>query len=351
MVCHSRGLDLGGSLLEHALRVTVVSLGALALGGCYTGAPDTTGDEDYEGGTSATAVVAADRPPGRGPTAADAGDPRAWPPGEPANRSSERVCARWEADRDSFGRMPAWGPGANSCAPGQIPAQTREGGVRVTNTFRWLAGLQPLREDRSLSTAAQACAVLLERNGQLTHHPPRTWTCWNSLASDTAGRSNLIGARGFVMTPWAAVSGWIDEGRDLSRTLGHRRWMLLPSLATVGYGQTSGYACLDVVSGRPSGERRSWTAWPNAGPVPSQAMTRIWSFSSATLGITSATRVRVTQGGVEVPVTARLQPPGYGEDTVSWEVWPTLAGATYRVRVTGLRAGDVTYDVRPVPCR
>jgi hypothetical protein len=152
------------------------------------------------------------------------------------------------------------------------------------------------------------------------------------------------------MTPWAAVSGWIDDSRDLTMTLGHRRWMLFEPLTRVAYGQAEGFACLVVLQGHDGARTRSWVAWPNAGPTPMQAMTRIWSFSARGAGLSSTSQVRVTLDGQPLTVQAQLRAANYGDDTISWNMPTIRAGGVYRVTVMGLRNGDVTYEVRPVAC-
>lgn len=271
-------------------------------------------------------------------------------PGDPAARDANLVCAQWHALTDGVSALPPWSAGATPCDPGALPADTRVGAVRYTNAFRWLAGLAPVREDATQTAAAQACAVLVERNGQLSHTPPMTWTCWSTIGYQGTSSSNITGVRGFTMTVRDAIGGWIDDARDLSHTLGHRRWMLYPPLSTVGYGQASGYACLHILGATSNPRERAYVAWPNPGPTPMGAMTRLWSFSAASLGVGPSTRVAVTRDGAAVAVTAQLRQGNYGDPTISWDMPEVAAGSTYAVRVSGLSGPDVQYTVRPTAC-
>lgn len=272
------------------------------------------------------------------------------PPGDPATRSVATTCAQWRAASASIAGLGGWRPGASACDQGSLPPETRAGALRLTNAYRWLAGLAPLRDDAAQTAAAQACAVLVERNGQLNHTPPMTWTCWSALGYQGTSSSNITGVRGFTMTVRDAINGWIDDSRDLSHTLGHRRWMLYPPLSSMGYGQASSYACLYILGANDNPRPSTYVPWPNAGPTPADAMTRIWSFSSAALGVTAATRVEVTRDGAAVPVTAALRTGNYGDPTVSWDMPAIAAGSVYAVRVSGLAGADVRYEVRPVAC-
>lgn len=272
------------------------------------------------------------------------------PPGDPAMRDAATVCARWREERALLGSLPGWMPAADRCENGVLPEVTRTAGVRLTNVFRWLAGLAPTGENTAALPNAQACAVMMNANGQLSHRPPTSWACYSAAGAQGAATSNIGGGRGYTMTPWAAVSGWIDDSRDLTMTLGHRRWMLFEPLTRVAYGQAEGFACLVVLQGHDGARTRPWVAWPNAGPTPIQAMTRIWSFSARGAGLSSTTQVRVTLDGEPLTVQAQLRAANYGDDTISWNMPTIRAGGVYRVTVMGLRNGDITYEVRPVAC-
>lgn len=313
-------------------------------------------DPQDVGGPDASIAAPADATPRRDAGAPGVDAPRTLPVDvpsttrDPALRSEAEVCARWRGDTDGLDALAAWSPGAASCDPGTLPPTTRSAAVRLTNTYRWLAGLAPVGDDATQTAAAQACALLSERNGQLNHTPPMTWTCWSPLGYQGTSSSNITGLRGFRMTVRESVSGWIDDSRDLTRTLGHRRWMLYPPLSGVGYGQTAGYACLHILGPTANARPQPYVAWPNAGPTPTAAMTRIWSFSSASLGVGAATRVEVTRDGAAVAVSAQVRAGNYGDPTVSWDMPEIAAGARYAVRVTGLAGGDVRYEVRPTAC-
>lgn len=258
------------------------------------------------------------------------------------------ACAAFETLRDSQMQSAPWtaGPG---CDLGALPEPTRQASTVWVNYYRRLVGLAPVTEDRSDRSPAQACAVLLERNGQLSHTPPATWACATLMGREAAGRSNLSGNRGFPMSPWYAVRGWIDEGRDLSNTLGHRRWILSPELRSMAYGQTGSFACMTIGLGARDTRAPQWVAWPPGAWVPSTVMSTIWSFSKPGAGA-AGTQVQVWRDGVALAVTMVTRRPGYGDDTISWEVPTVAAGSVYRVRVGGPGERAIEYEVRPTSC-
>ena len=259
------------------------------------------------------------------------------------------ACSAWRTIRDRQTQMATWGAGATPCDLGALPEATRQASIEWVNFYRGLVGLRRVTEDRSDRVPAQACAVLLERNGQLTHTPPATWACATLTGRDAASRSNLSGNPGFPMSPWYAVRGWVDEGRDLSNTLGHRRWLFSPELHTMSYGQTGSFACMTLGLGARDTRAPAWVAWPPAGWVPTALMSTIWSFSKSGVGA-NGTQVQVYRDNVALAVTAATRQAGLGDDTISWDIPTPAAGSVYRVRVTlpGSRATE--YEVRPTSC-
>ncbi|MDB4932637.1 MAG: SCP-like extracellular [Myxococcaceae bacterium] len=259
------------------------------------------------------------------------------------------TCAAWAPMRDLQTRTAGWSSGSTACGAGALPDATRQASLTWVNYYRALAGLAPLSETAADRAAAQSCAVMLERNGQLSHTPPTTWACADATARATAGRSNLSGNPGFPMSPWYAVRGWVDEGRDLSNTLGHRRWMLSPELRSMAYGQTGSFACMTLGIGARDPAAPAFVAWPPAGWVPTAVVGTIWSLSRPGVAV-AGTTVQVTRDGAALAVNAAARPAGFGDDTVSWEMPAVVAGSSYRVRVSAPGAAAIEYEVRPTGC-
>ena len=259
------------------------------------------------------------------------------------------ACTAWRAIRDHQTQMVTWSAGAAQCDLGALPEATRQASLEWVNFYRSLVGLGPVTEDRSDRVPAQSCAVLLERNGLLSHTPPATWACATLTGRDAAARSNLSGNPGFPMSPWYAVRGWVDEGRDLSNTLGHRRWLFSPELHTMSYGQTGSFACMTLGLGARDPRAPAWVAWPPGGWVPTALMSTIWSFSKSGVGA-AGTQVQVYRDGVALAVTAATRQAGLGDDTISWEIPTAAAGSVYRVRVTLPGRAAIEYEVRPTSC-
>lgn len=268
-------------------------------------------------------------------------------PGDPAMRSQSDVCGAWNSATTRARMAGSFTAGAGMCAPGALPQSAVDAAILMTNAYRYLAGVPNVGEAVDSTRAAQACAELMEANRMLSHMPPSSWTCYNDLGAMGAARSNITSGGS---SPIASLAGWVDDSRDISNTLGHRRWILFPQLGPIGYGQARSYACQYVLGPRGSA-RKSFVAWPNEGFTPMAAMSQIWSFSSAGLGVAAGTTATVTKDGMAVTVNAMLRANGYGDPTISWNMPAITAGSTYHVTIRGLSGGmSLEYDVRPVNC-
>ena len=320
--------------------VSAVLVGATALSACGVAAvgPDdtTTTQEDP--------VTATDAGARAGDAGVRAGDAQAIV----VSTGESMVCTAWKSVRDRHTQVATWSAGATQCGAGTLPEAPRQASIAWVNLYRAMSGLAPVAEAAADRAGAQGCAVMLERNGRLSHTPPAGWACATDAARATAARSNLSGNPGFPMSPWNAVRGWIDESRDLSGTLGHRRWLLSPELRTVSYGQTGSFACMSLGVGARVANAPQWVSWPPAGWVPTALMGTIWSFSKP--GVGAGTTVQVTRDGAAVPVMASAQRAGIGDDTVSWTMPAAVAGSVYRVRVAAPGARPIEYEVRPTGC-
>jgi hypothetical protein len=111
--------------------------------------------------------------------------------------------------------------------------------------------------------------------------------------------------------------------------------------------------CLAVFGSSGGGPNPSWVAVPNQGFVPMPVPTWTWSFHSSMQGTANAT-IAVLRVDDNTPLAVNVMQlqQGYGQDAISWTAngWAAEAGKTYRVTVSGLSGGDVTYDVKPVNC-
>ncbi|HET6584548.1 MAG TPA: CAP domain-containing protein, partial [Nannocystaceae bacterium] len=252
-----------------------VLLGALVLAGCYQGSGGNGGDT---GGSTSSADDGDPSDPSA-PTAADDDDDDGPDdgvddgPGDPTDASAsdstmgddtsasaatgasaddassgdsgsaaDEMCMRWNADRSDLDEG-TWSGSVASCTPGDITASARENALRVTNLYRWLADLPPIETDPARDQLAQACALMMDANDQLSHDPPGSWTCYSDDGADAAGSSNIAS----TAAVYAVDLYMVDPGNPT--TLGHRRWILSNSIGPTGIGSTSDYSCMWTLGG------------------------------------------------------------------------------------------------------
>ena len=171
------------------------------------------------------------------------------------------------------------------CRAGTTSQRYRDSVMQRLNWYRAMAGTNPLTENREALEAAQEAALMMSANGQLSHSPGSNWTCYSQTGADAAGRSNLgLGGHGIE-----GIDHYIQERGAGNLRVGHRRWILLPTLAEVATGNAPegpnrAANALTVVgmtqtSTRDVREQREFVAWPPAGYVPREAVWGRWSFT------------------------------------------------------------------------
>jgi hypothetical protein len=283
----------------------------------------------------------------------------AAPVGDPSTHTQDDVCTHWKAGHVITEPKPLTATGAE-CDPGTLkPGGITDTLVRI-NMFRWLEGLGPVSDDPQYDSDAQACANLeawWDFTSTLSPHmPPATTKCYTTAGGATAGQSNVSwGAGG----PAQTIDQYMQDDGNAT-TLGHRRWVVNPPLNPIGIGywakggKYGDGSCLRVFSSKGTGPSPNWNAVPPAGFAPIEmAQYKQWSFEGKLAGIAKATAtVLRVEDNTPVSLTPMPLSQGYGQETVSFnpDASQIQAGKTYRVTISGLSAGNVTYDVKPVTC-
>lgn len=274
-------------------------------------------------------------------------------PGSPTPQEIAQVCERWNLDRANLAEG-SWTGSVNGCNAGEMDQAWRARSLAQINLYRWLADLPPVTTDPDRDAKAQACALLMHANGQLSHSPPMSWACWTADGSQGAGNSNIAGIAGVT----AVDLYMVDNGN--ATTMGHRRWILSNSLGPTGIGSTDSYSCMWTLGG--SGNAgKPWTAWPPPGVFPAEAVNPLWfgggidetgwTIQSDQLDLSSA-QVSISAEGQQLPVTITNLASGYGSSSAISLIpngWTTTAGTSYHVEVTGAGA-PISYEVHVVDC-
>ena len=181
-----------------------------------------------------------------------------------------RALADFGYSGSAYAQIPSSGA---PYAQGSLNDAFLQNGLNAVNYVRALAGLDAVTLSASKNDAAQAGALLLAASNY-SHYP-----------SQPADMSDELYAKGYAATSTSNIgSGYynlseftldcIDDSQPSNITgLGHRRWLLDPTLTSVGMGYVEGRCTTQVVDST----FRSWQSsdqdyvlWPSAGLFPSE---------------------------------------------------------------------------------
>ncbi len=168
-----------------------------------------------------------------------------------------QVCHAFRCARDNMSEGNWVGGNVASCVPGDMDNPGRANALRLLNAYRFVAQLPQVVTDPELNAKAQACALMMDANNALSHHPPTSWLCYTADGDEAAASSNISSGRG-VRSIDMYMS---DYGASNALSLGHRRWFLSNSLGPVGIGSTSDSSCHWVIGGAGDAGRK-WAACP-----------------------------------------------------------------------------------------
>ncbi|NJC33401.1 uncharacterized protein YkwD [Sphingomonas jejuensis] len=269
-------------------------------------------------------------------------------------------------------------PDLASCRAGALKAGVRQQALAELNALRARHGLAAVAYAPSGDGEVAEASMMMAANGQLSHTPPTSWTCYTAAGANGAGSGNLYMAWGNGLGFMSAddhFAAWINEGG--SNALGHRRWLLDPFLGQVSYGRFAvqradghridavtlkvfGFAAAAAAPGTVPG----FVAVPQ-GDYPvryfragdylsfSVAPSRNRDGSDRRVGLSGA-RVTVTDpAGATLPIADQsADNNGYGlANNLQWRVAGLVRGTEYRVRidgVTGAPAASYSYAFRVV---
>ncbi|MDH3292735.1 MAG: hypothetical protein OER95_00265 [Acidimicrobiia bacterium] len=267
----------------------------------------------------------------------DAGVRPATPHFEPWIDTSDReeVLAAYRAAFDR--EIPAldWTGTAEQCQAGDSSdALRRETLVRIS-WYRAMAGVPAdVIEDPLLSDKAQAAALMMSVEGELTHHPESDFACFSAAGQQAAANSNLYLGR----TGPSAIDGYIEDPGDRNIDVGHRSTILHPPTGIMGIGHVAGsgdrypanalWVFDDDVFARDyqTREPERFVAWPPRGFVPARVVYPRWSFALQEADFTDAVVTMTTDAGEDVPLEVVARISKDGEIPSSVLVWEPDVG-------------------------
>ena len=247
-----------------------------------------------------------------------------------------------------------WNGDVAGCIAGTTTDEFKASVLQRVNWFRAAAGLDPVGYDHNHDSETQASALIQSASGFLSHVPAQTQPCWTSTGLAGSFRSNIaLGMNGID-----AINAYMEDYGSYNTGVGHRMWLLSPTLGAISTGDVSTSDLLHWSSNAlwvtndasmPSRARDGVIAWPAPGAVADALVPGRWSFDANVAGDSFA-NATVSMNGPTGPVKTTIVSTG---GALVWE--PAIArdvnsDTTYTVTVSGATAKGValaskTYQV------
>lgn len=252
-------------------------------------------------------------------------------------------------------------PDINKCFAGVVNKRGNDVVLETINYCRRLAGINDSCVlDPELNKKCQAAALIMSANGDLNHHPPKSWNCYTQIGYEAASSSNLSLGHAFNH----AVMGQMEDFGSSNFSCGHRRWILNPYNTVFAHGSTESATSIWAFGSSNTKLKKTVTynentpvCWPAADYFPSNLIADRWSFSLSSADFTKA-KVTMTENGK--PIKVKLEPisNGYGQNTLVFvpEISQS-AGKTYIVTISNVMvfvdygssvSKNFTYKVMPL---
>lgn len=135
-------------------------------------------------------------------------------------------------------------PDIDDCDAGRLKPEVTAAITARVNEVRALHGLAPVSYDPAAEERAMAAALIFAANGSLSHYPGSWWRCFTEAGARGAREGNIFGglaSPNLIFTPIDdLVANWMTEVRHVTPgSIGHRRWLLDPFLASIGFGRVA----------------------------------------------------------------------------------------------------------------
>ena len=245
-------------------------------------------------------------------------------------------------------------------SPGELSDRTTEAAFNALNQMRYVAGIPAdVAYDAGYTEQAQAAALVNAINGTLSHYPERPEGISDDLyelAYSGASSSNIAAGTGSLAS---SVRLWMSDSdsSNIDR-VGHRRWMLNPTMKKAGFGAVGRFSAIYAHDGSFVSTTYSRVAWP-AQNMPLEFWNNgdAWSVSfgkSVPMANVVVTLTRKGDGKVWTFSSSsadgyfNVENSNYGRpgcvifrpDNISYS-----SGDQFDVRITSADTADVAYTV------
>jgi uncharacterized protein YkwD len=340
---------------RNVLTVLIIVLGASGLGivsGLQSGPPSTSdslGEAPTNSSTVGTATTSV------ATTNASVVTITPYDPGFIDTSNKEQAFAAWKTINDRPRTKMKWTGSTSSCDPGTTTQGFKEDVLARVRWFRAMAGVDTnISLNLESSRLAQEAALVMKANNELSHEPPSSWDCFTDDAYEGASHSNLfLGVFGV-----ASIDGYIEDPGADNLPVGHRRWILDPTLAEIGTGDTNNSNALFVINENTrdnytTREADGFVMWPPRGYVPRATIFPRWSISHPKADFSQA-KVKIEfQGRTKTfndPYSDSDRMGNLNTLVFEW-IRPSKGTGGVIVTVSGIELDGtmrtVTYEVRP----
>ncbi|MCR5792449.1 MAG: CAP domain-containing protein [Lachnospiraceae bacterium] len=243
---------------------------------------------------------------------------------------------------------------------GELSAKTQKSALKMMNNIRYIAGLDAnVKLDSKYTKLAQAASLVNAANNELSHFPGKPSKMSESLYEtgyEGAGSSNI--AMGFDNLNDALVNGWMSDGDSYNiDRVGHRRWVLNPPLAKVGFGAVNRYMAMYAFDQSGKGTQ-SMVYWP-AQTMPLAYFDNNDPWSVSTGQILDKKKIKVTMTRLsdkkKWTFSAKSKSGYFNVDNANYGQTGCIifrpknikykSGNKFKVKITGIPTGTVTYTV------
>lgn len=234
------------------------------------------------------------------------------------------------------------------CWTPQICPDESQLGLEWINYFRIMNGLDSCSVNRNNNLLAMEACFISFKNKELNHEVSPKEKCFSEIRRMACRKSSLgyVGTERNFISP-TLVFFW-DDGAN-NKSLGHRRWLLYPNLASIGYAYLNGYEAVFMVlndSTKESHEEIQY-CFPSAGEFKASLAPNRWSWSIYSLSHIDSKNIRV-----QITINGRAYFPKVickdfflKEFTVAWEMNKILEKENSLNSVSPL---DIAVDIQGV---
>lgn len=132
-------------------------------------------------------------------------------------------------------------PDVGNCIAGMVSDFEKQRVLDRANYIRSLHRLPPVSYNNGGDSQTAECSLVIAARRELSHEPPKNWSCWSQEALDGCSSSNIYVQWGRTRDGFDSLSVvdafMTDEG---VATLGHRRWLIDPWLGEISFGRVDG---------------------------------------------------------------------------------------------------------------